>query len=48
MTSKKSLVSFIVSGLQWLVLAAFALALALTILLSGVLMSNCHGRGDPL
>ena len=47
MTSKKRLVSFVNSGLQWLVLSAFALALAVTILLFGVLVDSCRSKGDP-
>ena len=47
MTSKKRLVSVIISGLQWLVLSAFALAVAVTILLIGVLVDSCRSTGDP-
>ena len=45
MTSKKWLVSFIISALQWLLLSAGALAL-ITVLIVGLLMYSCGG-GDP-
>lgn len=48
MMSKKRLVSFIFSSLQWLVLSAFALALAVTIMLVGLLVGSCGATGGPL
>jgi hypothetical protein len=44
-TSRKWL-SFIISGLQWLLALAFAVALVVLVLFGALAYSSCGGRGD--